>query len=491
MEQMKVIIAEDEPIVARYVKGTLESLGGFAVVAVCESGEEAILQCKKESPHLLITDIKMPGINGLELIKRIKKQEREIQAVIISGFKSFAYAKEAIALGVEDYITKPIDPEELNQTLLRIREDYRKENSMDHGFEMEKAMRNLDEDFFRKHFFYKKFRLLVVYQSGEAEDLGYQVPCQEECISFFYRNALFVVDGGREETSEARMRKVIKEITLSRKRRKTCTVMFIREMDVSRDCFRSFRRLHRILREFTVPGKLISKEYGRPEEIQRQIEFLDEDILKKLEIQISAKEWQAVSEKLRELFGFWEKNHYSLYRIKTCIHQVTDQLQKAGAFDQGKIFEDEYLDDCICYADNYSEMKESVCGYLEEVLKTQHGALQEWKDSRMLYEQICQFVLQSEDKCFLLNEISNIFGVSQPFIRKVFRTNVGMSYNEWVLNMKIQRAKELMKTNPKLLVKDVAEKIGYEPLYFSTVFNKYVGMSPSEYKFRNHGNLDG
>lgn len=490
MEQMKVIIAEDEPIVARYMKGILESLGGFLVAAVCENGEDAIVQCKKENPHLLITDIKMPGISGLELIRRVKGQGVEIQTIIISGFKNFDYAKEAIALGVEDYITKPINLEELKKTLLRIRADYEKEHSIARGFEMEKAMRNLDEAYFRKQFPYEQFRLLLVYQSGEAEDMDCKIPYDEECMSFFYRNALFVVDGGKEQSSLERMRRIIKEVTLSKKRKKTCMVMLIRKMDASRDSFRSFRRLHRILRECTVPGKLIFKEYETPEEIPRQVEFFDEDLLKKLEIKIEAKEWQAVTGKLRELFDFWEKNRYPLYRMKTGIHRVSDRLQKAGAFSSEKIFVNEYLDDCIRYTDGYQEMKEAVCSYLEEELRAKYHFQQEGKSYGQLFEEIRQFVLENEEQNFSLNEVSSLFGVSQPFIRKIFRMHVGQSYNEWVLSMKIERAKELMRANPKLLIKDVAEKIGYEQLYFSTVFNKYVGMSPSEYKFQNHGETE-
>lgn len=149
------------------------------------------------------------------------------------------------------------------------------------------------------------------------------------------------------------------------------------------------------------------------------------------------------------------------------------------------MFVNEYVDDCIRYSDSYEELQETVCGYLEEALWTHCSRKREEQTARQLFEKICEFVLQNQDKNFSLNEISNIFGMSQPFIRKVFRGQVGMSYNEWMLQQKIERAKKLMGTNPNLKVKEVAERLGYEQLYFSTLFNKYVGMSPSEYKFQN------
>ena len=487
MEQIIVVIAEDEPAVARYIKKILESLGGFKAAAICESGEEAVVQCQKEKPQLLITDIKMPGISGLDLIRQIKLQGTEVQTVIISGFKNFDYAKQAIALGVEDYITKPIHPEELKNTLYRIRNTCWQEASMEGRFRMEKAMRSRDETYLKERFPYQQCSILMVYQSGEAEDMDYQDNYCEYRISFFYRNALLVLDGGNEQEALERMRKIVRQVTFSKKRKKTCTTMLIRRMDLRNECFSVFQRLHRILREFTVPGKGVSVEYVSADRIKRKIEFFDKSLMKKTENHIAVKEWQAVADDLRGLFDFWEENRYAIYRINMVLHQIADWLRKAGVFTQDKLFAYEYLDDCIRYADSYMEMKDTVCSYLEEVLRTQHLDQQDRRDADHYYEEIRLFVLRNEDKNFSLNEISNLFGISQPYIRKIFRTHVGLSYNEWVLNEKIERAKDLLRTSPRLLVKDVAEMLGYEQLYFSTVFNKYTGMSPSAYKFLQHG----
>lgn len=485
MEQMKVIIVEDEPIVARYIKGILESLDGFSVVAVCESGEDAVEQCKEKKPYLVITDIKMPGITGLELIKRIKKLEADIQTIIISGFKSFDYAKEAIALGVEDYITKPINPEELKCTLQRILENYHRRYLLENVFKIERSMRSMDEEEFKEQFPYESCSLLMVYQSGDAEDMEYLIKNDNGLLSFFYRKVLVVLDANCQNTSSDYLKKIMKQIIFSKQRKKTCTVMMIREMDLSKDCIREIQRLHRILREQTVLGKLICVEYESAKTIKRQTEFFDDKILNKLEIKITAQKWNAVSECLQELFEFWKKNYYTLYHIKVVIHQITDKIQRAGAIVQDKVFVNEYIDDCIKYADSYDEMKDAVCNYLEEIIKTSSSSKKEGSKSQQLFEQICDFVYKNMDKSYSLSEISNIFGASQPFIRKIFRTNVDKSYNEWVIDVKMERAKELLSENPMLQIKEVAEKLGYEQLYFSTVFNKNVGMSPSEYKFRN------
>ncbi len=486
VEKLKVVIAEDEPIVARYIQHILETMDGFQVAALCETGEEAVEQCIRELPQLLITDIKMPGITGLELIRRVKNQGTELAVIIISGFKNFDYAKEAISLGVESYITKPIHVEELKKTLGEIQESCRQDLSLKLQFQMERAMRNQDEAFFREHFPYARFRLLAVYQSGETEDMNYEAPWREHRLTFFHRNAWFVLDGypdtGEEPESPQGM---VKSIMLSKRRKKTCTIVLVQEIKREAESLRKLQGIYQSLRQLVIPGKMVYRECKEPRELDIAENRADESLLNQVELPIVAREWEAVAKYLGKLFIFWKENKCSLYQMRTGIHRITDRLYRAGVFTGGKIFVNEYVDDCIRFSDSYEELQESVCGYLEEALWLHRSRKQEEQTSRQLFEKICEFVFQNQDKNFSLNEISNIFGMSPPFIRKVFRGNVGMSYNEWVLQQKIERAKMLMRTNPNLKVKEVAERMGYDQLYFSTLFNKYVGMSPSEYKFRN------
>lgn len=483
MRQMKVMIVEDEPIVARYIKKNLDECGGFEVTAICENGEDAVALCQKETPHLLITDVKMPGLSGLEMIRMLRQQGRNMQVVIVSAYKDFAFAKEAISLGVEDYITKPINPDELKKTLLRLQDSCWKTLSAQKNAEMEQAMRDQNEAYLKSQFPYTHCSMLLVYQSGDIEELSDVLTYDEHSISFFYRNSMMLLmDRGYQAWK--RIEAVILQIVSCMQARKTCAILVIWDVDITKDCFTTFRKLYRSVREIATPGKQTIHKYNVVGEIVPLEAYHDEALLKRMENKITAKEWRSLPEMLRELFSFWEKEQYDVYHIKMCIHQLTDQLQKTNALEHNKLVINEYLDDCIRFADSYDKMRDMVCGYLEKVLKNRNDTWQEGKNADQICTEIRQYVLQNESKSFSLNEICYLFKVSQPFIRKAFRMNTGMSYNEWVLDTKIERAKELMRANPRLLVKDVAAQLGYEQLYFSTVFNKHVGMSPSEFKFR-------
>ena len=123
----KVVIADDEYMVKVGLKALIESeTEQFSVVGEAEDGEQALDIIYKEKPDLLITDIKMPVMDGLALIKEVRRKQLPIETVIISGYGEFLYAQEAIRNGAADYLLKPIDPDSMMQALNRLRDKWEK-----------------------------------------------------------------------------------------------------------------------------------------------------------------------------------------------------------------------------------------------------------------------------------------------------------------------------------------------------------------------------
>lgn len=115
----RVIIADDESMIRNGLRETVEwDALGLELCGEAADGREALKLAGQNKPHILITDIKMPGMNGIELIKEIKKQDSDIKVIILSAFSDYVYLKEAILSGAENYLLKPIDNEELTQTLV-------------------------------------------------------------------------------------------------------------------------------------------------------------------------------------------------------------------------------------------------------------------------------------------------------------------------------------------------------------------------------------
>ena len=132
----KVLLVEDEAIIRGGLKQLIEeTIGGFQVAEAASGREalEALEALETAEPDLILTDIRMEGMSGLDMIGRIRERHPDLPVMIISGYADFEYAKQAIKYGVRDYLLKPIDRVELTQTLHRFRKQREEGRSEDAG----------------------------------------------------------------------------------------------------------------------------------------------------------------------------------------------------------------------------------------------------------------------------------------------------------------------------------------------------------------------
>lgn len=118
---LRVIIADDEPKVNLLLQKIVdwESLG-FEIVGTAQDGISALEMIERERPDLVMTDIRMPGCDGMELIRRTKEIKSDIAIIVVSGYRQFEYARTALKYGVEDYLLKPVKADELTRLLKNI-----------------------------------------------------------------------------------------------------------------------------------------------------------------------------------------------------------------------------------------------------------------------------------------------------------------------------------------------------------------------------------
>lgn len=125
MKLIRVMIVDDEAIVRNGLRTCMDwNSNGFEVVVLKENGMSGLEYLKTNPVDLIITDIKMPGMDGLEFIHRAKEAGHQAKFLILSGYDDFAYAQRALRYGAADYILKPIKEEELMNSLHRIRNEY-------------------------------------------------------------------------------------------------------------------------------------------------------------------------------------------------------------------------------------------------------------------------------------------------------------------------------------------------------------------------------
>ncbi len=122
IEHYNILLADDEYLLRQSVTRLISSLDdAFIVTHEASNGEEALEILKKENIHIVIADINMPVMGGLELARRIRDQYPDIATVLLTGFAEFTYAQEAIRLGVVDYLLKPVSGDDLSAVFYKIR----------------------------------------------------------------------------------------------------------------------------------------------------------------------------------------------------------------------------------------------------------------------------------------------------------------------------------------------------------------------------------
>lgn len=117
-----VMIAEDEEMILNSIRRNVESCDlGFKVIGLAQDGQQMLDFLKDRVPNVLMTDIQMPIINGLELAQRVETQYPDVLKVIISGYDKFEYAKKAINVNVQDYLLKPVIQQDMMKILMKLR----------------------------------------------------------------------------------------------------------------------------------------------------------------------------------------------------------------------------------------------------------------------------------------------------------------------------------------------------------------------------------
>ena len=120
---LKLLIVDDEQFPRQCLAEKIPWQNyGVEVIATAGDGQEALERVLDQAPDVVVTDIRMPRMDGIQFLVQLKARWPEIEAIIISGYEEFAYAKRAIALGVKSYILKPVDPAELLAAVLEIAE---------------------------------------------------------------------------------------------------------------------------------------------------------------------------------------------------------------------------------------------------------------------------------------------------------------------------------------------------------------------------------
>lgn len=491
MNKYRVLIAEDEPISARYIKSIVEASGLYSVVGVCESAEDALEFLDETEIELLITDIKMTGMSGIELIQQLHETIPDAHSIIISGYADFEFAKGAIALGVSNYILKPIDCNELTAALQKIHsilEQKRCQSYQDylHGLHV-KSAQYLDGTLSLP---YPEYYLLIVAGSFDLEQIiircmnEFQIQENAPLTFIFYRYSLLILEKCGNDRHGQLLRELSNRILIWESGEGNSGLVVTRNDRLQRkDMERDIRETYAFHQRNMVLGRLQSLPYQSRYVRQDGGLAQEKQLVSAVLSDFSVKHQKKYRRNFEQLVAFWDEQQTDLRSIKHALYSMIFCLFRLHANDVDPIIEINKAMRALYACKSYEQAGQCIAACIEHLMvqnSEDQGTPQ--TQSQQLYWKMIEFLNTYMDRNFTLQEISDRFAISQPYVSKLFRLYAGTSYKEYITNRKITTAIQLMEQDPSILIKDVAERVGYDQLYFSTVFYRITGEYPKQYR---------
>lgn len=522
---MKALIVDDE----QHVREGIKLLGeweqhGIQDIYEAGNGEEAIRLIRQYRPEIIFSDMKMPKMDGIQLLEWIKENQPYSKTIVVTGYDDYHYMRKAIHFGSADYILKPIDPEILNQTLENAVKEWKKEEAerkkeeSSHQLinEMKPVYRdriltkllnndNVKEKLYEEFGFHQSrdYVTALVKISGRTinefqgdRDLVYftvlnvinEILTDKECgVAFRYlsnKGEIVIILWDKFEQVDKLMVHIYK--TLKKVMDIACPIALGSRVNKSSRLIDSYHHAKQVMLSQNILDKREARVYVRENDSEAPLTNLL-TYSSAIELAVQAGEIGAFDEvieqitkdftescflSLKQLLHF-EKEYQVVcnrwlkkYNIPTT---VSDEIEKIidVFFDQNGTFQ----------LDQYIERKKREISLFLKLAKRRSVL----KNVNIIYD-IERYLQANFDRDVKLQEIADQFYLSREYISRKFKQEFAENISDYLVKIRMNKAKSLLK-NSQLKIYEIANMIGYQDdKYFRKVFKKVEGITPNEYR---------
>ncbi|WP_026651970.1 response regulator [Butyrivibrio proteoclasticus] len=528
MNKYRVMLVDDEEDVAQAImkKMDWESMG-YEVPKYAHNGIEALELAESTRPEVVMSDIKMPYMDGMELARNLKKLYPNIRIIFFSGFDEFEYAKEAIRLEAEEYILKPIDAGELQSVFKRVHESIDKE--IDEKLNVAKlenyymdSLPLLQEDFFSS-------LIEGRVEKDRIEGLldNYRISLSGPCylIALVHISSSSIPEGMNRVLLSMAVRKLIEERIDPQWKIKffsylgstvmLCELTSEKEVALFTDECDKLCRLSESICKAVVTigvgnvcsdlGDISTSYQGAREAVSYRVLYGSNKAINISEVSPRDTDSDETSEEdaLRDVFKKIKMADESEVYEAACKY-IDDSLAKQSSIQNYRFFVMDIVSELYRFAKNnqldineiidknidiYNRVqqmeKSELSRYFGQICVKMHELIGHKRQdtTKGFVSKAVDYVHDHYDNQDLsIDFICNYLGVSSAYFSTVFKKETGKTFVGYLTDYRMDKAvKMLIETDEKTYV--IAQQVGYsDPNYFSYVFKKQFGMSPSKYK---------
>lgn len=533
---LKVLVADDEKMICLLIEHLLDwEEHGFEITGMAYSGPEAFEMIVRHRPDIVISDIRMPGFDGLELIKKTKDAGIDAEFVMISGFRQFEYAQNAMKYGVKYYLLKPIEEDKLLEIIEEIKEQIlaaRKKADYENHLELEVRE---TRDLMKKRFLTSMIYLEQPQQAAEIEEDRNEVnrKYRTNFKEGIYRAVFVKLDTeGEEEIDsiiaeiEKRIR-ILEEVCEEQIMAEThsgvitlCNYDEERESEVMSAIEKLYENVKEYVEQFVgfsvVLG--VGKKEGHFFDSNRCIRSAIDAIKYRIRFPetglIYADDYHFEAYRLEDIVNGTRQNEY-LSRVESGdAESVIEFLQslmreiRYGEKDYSPVY---YFDMLISYVNilaDYCKKKDYCKEEVGDLLKKWNVRADNVRSEKMLFDItektvrevmegiakekkekdarpiriLKQYIEEHYMKEISLGQMAEMVDMNASYLSSMFKHETGMTYSEYLFQCRVKQASRLLVETAKS-IGEIAEECGYQDArYFSKQFSKLVGLKPSEYR---------
>jgi two-component system response regulator YesN len=509
---IKVMIVDDEPKLREGLRSLIpwEKLG-YTVVATAANGLQALEKYHTFYPELIVADIRMPGMDGLEMISELRKEGSESHVLILSGHADFEYAKRAIGYRIDGYLLKPVDEDEMIVSLEQLHETIEQEQRFSDWNEEEPARNRetllrallqptseeeLEEDLSRhvdalglEQGDYEVILIQLRKTAGvNDEDLrGIKTVMEQHFsnlpnASFFMLSQYLGILMKDSDPSATKREELYKELStmIGQKGYEFIVVaggavprpeMAGESLNAARELLRrAFFFKKGIIISSDPSGLLMELKEETEEEQETESRLLlavetgSLGAIRPIVQTICAELGSAGSDELRFKETFVRLLSTVLARLEPTYPEIRSYAAEHSP-PIGELYQSYYL----------SDLQDQAVSFLEEIA----GQMTSGRGNEI--KKITEIINRRYNENLKLETLSELFCYNSAYLGKMFKNTTGEYFNTYVDKVRIEKAKEFLTQGMK--VYEVAEKVGYmNPDYFNAKFRKYVGISPTSYR---------
>ena len=530
---IKVFLCEDEFVVREGIKNNIDWAGnGYEFTGEASDGELALPLIRKLEPDIVITDIKMPFMDGLELSRIIRKELPFTEIVILSGYEEFDYAKQAISIGVAQYLTKPISGDDLLGELNALREKIIK--SKEERALKEKFKKEMEENVLREKS--GLFHYLVSGNCSVTELLEKAEKLNMDLSAMWYNIILLFTKSDHHEIEEYSKSSVTIDEYINEIVRDMGCISFDRDLEgkailIMGDSKESLEtRQNTVIERFEEVFKNyshvrffggIGKPVNRLSRLNESYEEAGCAMANRFFVSESGFFTAGMHEKSAEPVA--EKFDMSNIDAKRIDKSNVARFLKLGNLDEIPFYVNEFVvsvgEDAFNsyifrqyiamdvffavsgFAEELSAAKQtfnvsevtkealdsvdSVKEYITEII----GEAIRFRDSiatnryKDIVDDAVKYIEENyDDEELSLNQLASHVNVSPNHLSTIFSQQTGQTFIKYLTEYRMEKAKEMLKCTA-MRSSEISEAVGYkDPHYFSYMFKKTVGMTPTNYR---------